>query len=82
MSDTPLPLWFMVRPLLAALVILGAVAVAPATAGSWKLEPIGASNGVAELQDLAFDAQGRALLSWSAARHRRMPPLFAGLATR
>ena len=62
------------RRLLAVLVALGVVAVAPARAATWKLEPIASSEGVAELQDLAFDAQGRALLSWNGA-----PP---GLATR
>lgn len=82
MSDAPSPLRSTARRLLAALALLGAVAVAPAQAATWRLEPIDASEGVAELQDLAFDAQGRALLSWAGEARSRVPPLFGGLATR
>ncbi|HVF79200.1 MAG TPA: hypothetical protein VNA28_12960 [Solirubrobacteraceae bacterium] len=75
MSDAPSPLRSNARRLLAALLMFGAVAeIAPAQAATWKLEPIGSSDGVAELQDFGFDAQGRGLLSWSG-----LPP---GLATR
>jgi hypothetical protein len=84
MSDAPTPLLPGARLLLAALVLVGAVVLAakPAQAASWKLEPIDASEGIVELQDLAFDAHGRALLSWSGVRRARVPPLFGGLATR
>ncbi len=81
MSDTPSPLLDIARWLPAALV-LALLAAVPAQAAPWKLEPIEASGGVSELQDLAFDAQGRALLSWSGALPGRTPPLFGGLATR
>src|SRR5215203_1468433 len=41
------------------------LALAPAAArAQWLIEPIGASEGIRELHDLGFDAQGRALLSW------------------
>jgi len=63
-------------------VLLGLVAAAPAHAAPWRLEPIAASEGVAGLHDLAFDAQGRALLSWNGALRARVPPLFGGLASR
>ena len=53
-----------------------------AHAATWRLEPIGASTGVAELQDLAFDARGHALLSWNGAEPSHDPPVFVGLATR
>ena len=82
MSDAPSLQRSYARRLLAALVLLGAVAVAPAQAASWKLEPIAVSGGVAELQDLAFDAEGRALLSWAGEARGRVTPLFGGLATR
>ena len=82
MSHAPSPLRSTARGLLAALVLLGALAVAPAQAATWRLEPIEASEGVAELHDLAFDAQGRALLSWYGTLRGRMPPLFGAVATR
>lgn len=82
MSDAPSPLLSSACRLLMALALLGAVAVAPARAATWRLEPIDGSQGVGELQDLAFDTQGRALLSWTGALRGRTPPLFAGLATR
>ena len=84
MSDAPSPLLDIAHRLLAAVTLLGAcaAAVAPAQAASWKLEPIAASEGVSELRDLAFDAEGRAVLSWSGARIARRPSLFGGLATR
>ena len=55
---------------------------APAAAAGWRLEPIGASEGVAGLHDLQFDSQGRGLLSWSGFLQGREPPAFGGLATR
>lgn len=83
MIDAPSSLRSDARRLLAALMLLGAVAAgAPAQAATWKLEPIAGSEGVAELHDLAFDAQGRALLSWNGALSAHEPPLFGGLATR
>ena len=57
-------------------------AAAPAAAEPWLLEPIGASEGVRELHDLTFDADGRALLSWDAELTGHVPPVFGGLATR
>jgi len=54
----------------------------PAVAATWTLEPIGASEGVAGLHDLSFDAQGRGLLSWSGILPGRTPPVFGGLASR
>lgn len=83
MSDTPPPPLSSARRLLAALALPAALAAAgPAHAATWKLEPIAGSQGVAELQDLDFDAQGRALLSWAGAVRGRGPALFGGLATR
>ena len=82
MSEAPSPLRFSVRWLATALALLGAVAAAPAHAAPWRLEPIAASEGVVGLQDLAFDAQGRALLSWNGALRGRVPPLFGGVASR
>jgi hypothetical protein len=84
MSRAPSPLLHDARRLLAALVLLGvfAAAAVPARAATWKLEPIAGSEGVAELQDLAFAADGRALLGWSAGLLGRDPPAFGGLATR
>jgi hypothetical protein len=60
------------------------VAGAPPVAAAvpWQIEPIGASEGVHELHDLSFDAQGRALLSWDADLLGNVPPVFGGLATR
>jgi hypothetical protein len=66
-------------PALAAAVLAPA---ATAPAASWRLEPIGASEGVAGLHDLSFDAQGRGLLSWAGALQGREPPIFGGLASR
>jgi hypothetical protein len=69
----------------AVLSLLGAslaLASAPAASAQWVLEPIGASEGVRELHDLGFDAQGRALLSWDAALAGRVPAVFGGLAAR
>ncbi len=54
----------------------------PAQAGAWELEPIGASAGVYELHDLAFDDQGRGVLSWSGFLRPRVPAIFGGLALR
>jgi len=68
--------------LLPALALLAACAAPAAAAEQWQIEPIGASEGVRELHDLSFDAQGRALLSWNANLIGYVPPLFGGLATR
>ena len=71
------------RRLLPALAVAAlAPAASPALAASWRLEPIGASEGVAGLHDLGFDSQGRGLLSWSAALQGHDPPIFGGLASR
>ena len=61
---------------------LGLCAAPPASAEPWLLEPIGASEGVHELHDLGFDADGRALLSWDAQLAGHVPPVFGGLAAR
>jgi hypothetical protein len=82
MSEAPFPPRLSARWLAGALALLGAVAAAPAHAAPWRLEPIAASEGVVGLQDLAFDAQGRALLSWNGALRGRVPPLFGGVASR
>lgn len=66
MSFAPSPLWPIARWLAPALVLLGAAAAPPASA-AWRMETIAGSDGVVALNDLAFDAQGRGLLSWSAA---------------
>ncbi len=65
-----------------ALVALALAPVTYASAASWRLEPISASEGVAGLHELQFDAQGRALLSWSGFLQGREPPAFGGLASR
>jgi hypothetical protein len=65
-----------------ALLAIAAPAATPAQAASWRLEPIAASTGVAELHELAFDARGHALLSWNGAEPSHDPPVFLGLATR
>lgn len=67
--------------LIAAWTVL-ALVLAPAAAAQWVIESIGASEGVRELHDLAFDAQGRALLSWDASLAGHVPPVFGGLAAR
>jgi hypothetical protein len=70
-------------PALTAVAGAGALAAAgPSPAASWRLEPIGASEGVAGLHELAFDSQGHALLSWSGYLQGRTPPAFGGLASR
>ena len=67
----------------AALLVLAAgAAPVPASAATWRLEPIPDSASVAELHDLAFDAQGHGLLSWNAAQPEHVPPVFGGLAAR
>src|SRR3982751_3311050 len=58
------------------------LALAPAASAQWVVEPVGASEGVRELHDLAFDGQGRALLSWDATLTGHAPPMFGGLAAR
>ncbi|MDP2712153.1 MAG: hypothetical protein Q8O56_13130 [Solirubrobacteraceae bacterium] len=69
------------RRLATALTLLGVASAAPASAATWRLEPIAAATDVAELHDLAFDAQGSALLSWHGAPQGRAPA-FAGVASR
>ena len=64
-----------------AWIVLG-LALAPAASAQWVIEPIGASEGVRELHDLGFDAQGRALLSWDASLPGHVPPVFGALAAR
>lgn len=68
-------------PALIAVALMPALA-ATATAASWRLEPINASEGVAGLHDLSFDAQGHGLLSWNSALRGHTPPVFGGLASR
>jgi hypothetical protein len=70
------------RWLAPALLVLGLASPPAATAAAWRLEPIGGSEGVQTLHDLAFDTQGRGLLSWNAALRGRVPPAFGGLASR
>jgi hypothetical protein len=82
MSRAPSPLLHTARRLLAALVVLAFAGAAPAHGASWRLEPIGASEGVGELQSFAFDANGRALLGWRAGLFGRVPTTFSGFATR
>lgn len=79
MSFAPSPLRLTVRVLAPALVLLGAATAAPAAGAAWRLEPIPATEGVIELHDLAFDGQGRGLLSWSGAVRAQG---FGGLAVR
>jgi len=82
MSDAPSPSLSRARRTAAALVLFTLATAAPAAAATWKLEPIAASEGVIELHELAFDARGRALLSWSGVLRARVPPVFGGQATR
>lgn len=70
------------RWLVPVVALLAPLPVPSATAAGWQIEPIGASEGVHELHDLAFDGLGRGLLSWDAALRGHVPPVFAGLATR
>jgi hypothetical protein len=65
-----------------ALLALVLAHAAPAAAARWPLEAIGASEGVHELHDLDFDAQGHALLTWDAALRGHVPPVFGGLGLR
>lgn len=67
MSLAPSPSRPVARRLAPALVLLAGAAAAPAAGAAWRLEPIAASEGVVALHDLAFDAQGRGLLSWNGA---------------
>jgi hypothetical protein len=69
-------LWLV--PLWTALVLV----LAPVAKAQWAIEPIGASEGVRELHDLGFDAQGRGLLTWDAALPGHVPPVFGALAAR
>lgn len=55
---------------------------APVASAQWAIEPIGASEGVRQLHDLAFDAEGRGLLSWDAVLQGSAQPVFGGLAAR
>jgi len=70
------------RWLAPVLLVLALACPAAATAAGWRLEPIAGSEGVLALHDLAFDAQGRGLLSWDAELRGRLPPAFGGLASR
>jgi hypothetical protein len=70
--------WLVAVPALCALMS----ATAPAAQAQWLIEPIGASEGVRELHDLSFDAQGRGLLSWDASLQGNVPPQFGALAAR
>ena len=77
MSSAPSPFRTIVRLLAPALVlpaVLAGVAASPAAGAAWRLETIAGSEGVVELHDLAFNAQGRGLLSWSAAPRDAPPP--------
>jgi hypothetical protein len=65
-----------------ALSLAPVLLASPAEAEVWQLEPIGASEGVYSLHDLAFDGQGRGVLSWAGALQGRVPPVFGGLALR
>ena len=62
--------------------VLALCLLPPAAQAQWVLEPIGASEGVRQLHDLGFDAQGRGLLSWDAALDGHVPRIFGGLAAR
>ncbi len=66
----------------AVLLATATAGAAPASAATWRLEPIADSANVAELHDLAFDGQGHGLLSWNGAQRDHVPPVFGGLATR
>lgn len=81
MSHAPITPRLTARWLAAATALL-ALGAAPASAATWNIEPIGGSANVAELHELAFDAQGRGLLSWNGAQRDHSPPIFGGLATR
>lgn len=82
MSDEPSPHRAIGRWRAPALALLLALVAAPPAGAAWRLETIAASEGVVELHDLAFDAQGRGLLSWDGALRTREPPLFGAVATR
>lgn len=85
MSNAPSPPWLKVRwpaPALTLLALTVAAANAPAAGAAWRLEPIAGSEGVVDLHDLAFDGQGRGLLTWSAALRSRTPAIFGGVAAR
>ncbi len=72
----------MARWLVPALATATLVPAATALGATWRLEPIGSSEGVAGMHDLSFDAQGRGLLDWAGALQGREPPIFGGLASR
>ena len=85
MSPTPITLRLTARRLASspALLVLAAACLAPAPASAaWRFEPIGGATGVAELHEVAFDARGQGLLSWTGAQRGHAPPVFGGLATR
>jgi hypothetical protein len=82
MGRTISPLRPTMRWLLPALALVAVAPAPPALAAGWSLESIEASEGVAGLHDLSFDADGRGLLSWSGALRGRTPPIFGGLASR
>ena len=66
----------------AALALLVVLVLAPAAGAAWRLEAIGGSEGIIDLHDLGFDAQGSALLTWNGSLRAREPPPFGGIATR
>jgi hypothetical protein len=82
MSDAPTTPRLTARRPACAVALLFLAVAAPASAATWRLEPIAASTGVAELHDLAFDRRGQGLLSWNGVQRDHEPPVFGGLATR
>jgi hypothetical protein len=85
MSHAPITLRPTARRLAAPAALLAlawGAGAATASAAAWRLEPIADTANVAELHELAFDTQGRGLLSWNGAQRDRDPPVFGGLATR
>jgi hypothetical protein len=82
MRRTTSPIGLTRRWLAPALAVAVLAPAAAAPAATWRLEPIGSSEGVAGLHDLSFDAQGRGLLSWAGALQGREPPIFGALASR
>ena len=82
MRHAPPTLRFPFRWPVCAVALLGLAVAAPASAATWRLEPIAAATGVAELHDLAFDSRGHGLLSWYGALRDHEPAGFGGLAIR
>ncbi|HEV2777344.1 MAG TPA: hypothetical protein VGV90_17275 [Solirubrobacteraceae bacterium] len=82
MSDAPSTFRLTARWTACAVALVALAAPAGAHAATWRLEPIAASTGVAELHDIDFDGRGHGLLSWNGAHRDHVPPVFGGLATR